>query len=88
MGLKSLGQSRNPQHSRGVLWLIEAQNCGSANPSLPAGWPGGFLSPSHRSTFDEAGRVFESMPAPTNLEISPYRFASDSRILIGDAAAA
>ena len=35
-----------------------------------------------------AGRVFKDKPAPTNLEIPPYRFASDTRILIGDDAKA
>ncbi len=61
---------------------------GTANPSLPADWPGGFFCPCHGSTFDGAGRVFKNKPAPTNLEIPPYRFASDTRILIGDDAKA
>jgi len=61
---------------------------GSANPSLPADWPGGYFCPCHGSTFDGAGRVYKNKPAPTNLEIPPYRFASDSRILIGDDAQA
>jgi ubiquinol-cytochrome c reductase iron-sulfur subunit len=56
---------------------------GTANPSLPADWPGGFFCPCHGSTFDGAGRVFKDKPAPTNLEVPPYRYASDSRILIG-----
>ena len=56
---------------------------GAANPSLPDGWPGGFFCPCHGSTFDGAGRVFKNKPAPTNLEVPPYRYASDSRILIG-----
>jgi ubiquinol-cytochrome c reductase iron-sulfur subunit len=61
---------------------------GSANPSLPADWPGGFFCPCHGSTFDGAGRVYKSKPAPTNLEVPPYRFASDTRLLIGDDAKA
>ena len=61
---------------------------GSGNPSLPADWPGGFFCPCHGSTFDGAGRVFKNKPAPTNLEIPPYRFVADSRILIGDDGAA
>jgi ubiquinol-cytochrome c reductase iron-sulfur subunit len=56
----------------------------SNNPSLPADWPGGFFCPCHGSTFDGAGRVFKNKPAPTNLEVPPYRYVSDSRILIGD----
>jgi len=61
---------------------------GTANPSLPADWPGGFFCPCHGSTFDGAGRVYKNKPAPTNLEIPPHRYASDTRILIGDDAAA
>ena len=57
---------------------------GSANPGLPTDWPGGYLCPCHGSTFDGAGRVFKNKPAPSNLEIPPYRFASNTRILIGD----
>jgi len=61
---------------------------GSANPSLPADWPGGFFCPCHGSTFDGAGRVFKNKPAPTNLEIPPHRYLSDTRLLIGEDAAA
>ena len=54
------------------------------NPSLPADWPGGFFCPCHGSTFDGAGRVFKNKPAPTNLEVPPYRYTSDTRILVGE----
>lgn len=47
-------------------------------------WPGGFFCPCHGSKFDLAGRVFKGVPAPTNLEIPPHKYLSDSRILIGD----
>lgn len=57
---------------------------GTANPSLPADWPGGFFCPCHGSTFDGAGRVFKNKPAPTNLEVPPYRYASDTHLVIGD----
>ena len=57
---------------------------GSANPSLPADWPGGFFCPCHGSTFDGAGRVFKNKPAPTNLEVPPYRYLSDAKLLIGE----
>jgi ubiquinol-cytochrome c reductase iron-sulfur subunit len=60
---------------------------GNANPSLPTDWPGGFFCPCHGSTFDGAGRVFKNKPAPTNLEIPPYRFVGDARLLVGDDAA-
>ncbi len=61
---------------------------GSGNPSVGADWPGGFFCPCHGSTFDLAGRVFKNKPAPTNLEIPPHRYLSDSRLLIGDSDAA
>ncbi len=51
--------------------------------ALGADWPGGFLCPCHGSTFDFAGRVFKNKPAPTNLEIPPYSYLTDSRLLIG-----
>ncbi|MFA6037251.1 MAG: ubiquinol-cytochrome c reductase iron-sulfur subunit [Legionellales bacterium] len=47
-------------------------------------WPGGFFCPCHGSSFDLAGRVFKDVPAPTNLEIPPYQYLSDTLILIGD----
>ena len=60
---------------------------GAANPSLPADWPGGFFCPCHGSTFDGAGRVYKNKPAPTNLEVPPHRYASETRLLIGEDAA-
>jgi ubiquinol-cytochrome c reductase iron-sulfur subunit len=51
---------------------------------LGGDWPGGFFCPCHGSRFDLAGRVFKGVPAPTNLEIPPHKYLSDSRILVGD----
>jgi ubiquinol-cytochrome c reductase iron-sulfur subunit len=61
---------------------------GAGNPALPADWPGGFFCPCHGSTYDTAGRVFKNKPAPSNLEIPPYRYASETRLVIGDDKAA
>lgn len=47
-------------------------------------WLGGFLCPCHGSKFDLAGRVYKDVPAPTNLEVPPYQFLSDTRLLIGE----
>ena len=55
-----------------------------AQPSLPNDWAGGFLCPCHGSTFDMSGRVFKDKPAPDNLEVPPYYYLSDSRLLIGE----
>lgn len=51
---------------------------------IDADWPGGFLCPCHGSTFDLAGRVYKNKPAPDNLEVPPYKYLSDTRILIGE----
>ncbi len=50
---------------------------------LGADWKGGFFCPCHGSKFDMAGRVYKSVPAPVNLEIPPYHFATETRIVIG-----
>jgi ubiquinol-cytochrome c reductase iron-sulfur subunit len=46
-------------------------------------WQGGFYCPCHGSLFDLAGRVFKNKPAPDNLTVPPYKFLSDTRLLIG-----
>ncbi len=50
---------------------------------LGAKWPGGFFCPCHGSKFDLAGRVFNGVPAPTNLVIPPHHYVNDTRLLIG-----
>ena len=44
---------------------------------------GGFFCPCHGSKFDLAGRVYEGVPAPANLEVPPYSYESDAVIVIG-----
>lgn len=48
-----------------------------------ANWKGGFFCPCHKSRFDLAGRVFQGVPAPTNLVVPPYRFIDDGTVEIG-----
>ncbi|MGE5468311.1 MAG: ubiquinol-cytochrome c reductase iron-sulfur subunit [Ignavibacteria bacterium] len=59
--------------------LVPREASGSLGP-----WPGGFLCPCHGSKFDLAGRVFRNVPAPTNLEIPPYRYLTPTRLRIGE----
>lgn len=46
-------------------------------------WLGGYFCPCHGSKFDMAGRVYKNVPAPTNLEIPPFKYLSESQILVG-----
>ena len=46
-------------------------------------WKGGYFCPCHKSRFDMAGRVFQGVPAPTNLVVPPHYYADDSTIVIG-----
>ncbi|MGR9114985.1 MAG: ubiquinol-cytochrome c reductase iron-sulfur subunit [Gammaproteobacteria bacterium] len=51
---------------------------------LGSDWKGGFFCPCHGSWFDLAGRVYRGVPAPTNLVIPPYRYVTDTQIIIGE----
>ena len=51
---------------------------------LGADWLGGFFCPCHSSKFDLAGRVYQGVPAPTNLVVPPHKYVSDNVILVGE----
>jgi len=51
--------------------------------TVPADWPGGWHCPCHGSLYDLAGRVIDGSPAPLNLKVMPYKYLSDTKILIG-----
>lgn len=87
--------ARNPWRSKrpeiGVyLGLCTHLGCspkyhGAIRPEpFDANWQGGFFCPCHGSRFDLAGRVVKAVPAPDNLEVPPYRFESDTLIVIGE----
>ena len=46
-------------------------------------WKGGYFCPCHKSRFDMAGRVFQGVPAPTNLVVPPHHYADDNTIVVG-----
>jgi ubiquinol-cytochrome c reductase iron-sulfur subunit len=55
----------------------------SKTAELGLDWKGGFFCPCHGSKFDLSGRVHKGVPAPYNLEVPPYYFSSESKIIIG-----
>jgi ubiquinol-cytochrome c reductase iron-sulfur subunit len=86
--------ARNPARALKPEYLVVAGVCthlgcapldkfAPGDVTVSADWPGGFFCPCHGSKFDLSGRVFKDVPAPTNLVVPPYRYLSDSRILIG-----
>ncbi len=70
-------------------WLIAIGICthlgcipkGQA-PTDDRGLYGGWFCPCHGSMYDTAGRIRQG-PAPRNLDIPPYAFATDTKIKIG-----
>ena len=63
-------------------WLVVIGLCthlGCVPPKTPDGW----MCPCHGSIFDNSGRVLQS-PAPRNLVVPPYRFVSETEIVIGE----
>ncbi len=56
----------------------------SYRPEITADFQGGFFCPCHGSSFDFAGRVYQGVPAPTNLTVPPHYYVSDDVILIGE----
>ncbi|CAG4883899.1 Ubiquinol-cytochrome c reductase iron-sulfur subunit [Georgfuchsia toluolica] len=67
-----LGCSPTPKFVKGIESGIDAD------------WEGGFYCPCHSSTYDLAGRVFKDKLAPANLEVPPYRFVGDGKLIIGE----
>jgi ubiquinol-cytochrome c reductase iron-sulfur subunit len=52
-------------------------------------WKGGFFCPCHGSKFDLAGRVYNGVPASTNLIVPPYSYEGKNTLIVGvDAEAA
>ena len=66
------------------LGCIPAYRPDIAPPDLGPKWLGGYFCPCHGSRFDLAGRVYKGVPAPTNLVIPPYRFVSNTKVVVGD----
>ena len=65
-------------------WLVLIGICTHLG-CVPLGHEGefnGWFCPCHGSVYDTSGRIRKG-PAPSNLEVPPYEFASDTMIRIG-----
>lgn len=58
--------------------------CARHQPGHDRRLAGRFPVPVPRSIFDLAGRVYLSQPAPTNLEIPPYKWLSAGVVVVGE----
>jgi ubiquinol-cytochrome c reductase iron-sulfur subunit len=65
------------------LGCLPKQHFAAGDPELGPTWPGGYLCPCHGSRFDLAGRVFDGSPASVNLQIPPYSFPKQNRLVVG-----
>lgn len=84
--------AKNKHRSRDPEWFVAVGICthlGCSPQFLPRnftnmdGIDSGFFCPCHGSRFDIAGRVFQGVPAPTNLVVPPHYFIDDATVLIG-----
>jgi ubiquinol-cytochrome c reductase iron-sulfur subunit len=65
-------------------WLVVVGVCTHMG-CVPNKEGAGFTCHCHGSQYDDSGRVVRG-PAPKNLEVPPYHFVSDTKILIGKVA--
>ncbi len=86
---KNEGRSTKPEYAV-FVGLCTHLGC-APNPrpevapaDLGQDWKGGFFCPCHGSKYDLAGRVYKGVPAPTNLDVPPYRYVDDKVIVIGE----
>jgi len=66
-------------------WLVVIGICTHLGcvPVSGAGDYNGWFCPCHGSHYDSSGRIRKG-PAPKNLEIPPYKFLDDTKILVGE----
>ncbi len=62
-------------------WLVVVGICTHLGCVPNRGGPG-WVCPCHGSRYDLSGRIIQG-PAPRNLEVPPYKFVTDDKIIIG-----
>lgn len=83
-----LNELRDPEHDvdrvKKPEWLVVLGICTHLGcvPIADAGEFGGYYCPCHGSHYDASGRIRKG-PAPLNLEVPPYEFASEDMLIVG-----
>lgn len=62
-------------------WLIVVGICTHLG-CVPGRKESGWLCPCHGSVYDNSGRILHG-PAPRNLDVPPYQFLTENKIIIG-----
>ncbi len=73
------------QRTKKPEWLVAIGVCthlGCIPLTQQGDFKGGYFCPCHGSHYDTSGRIRKG-PAPRNLELPPYAFASDTKLVIG-----
>lgn len=81
---KNRHRSIKPEYLVLLSWCTHLGCSPTYSPEVTASWAGGFICPCHGSQFDMSGRVYSSMPAPSNLIVPPHQYLSETQILIGN----
>jgi ubiquinol-cytochrome c reductase iron-sulfur subunit len=83
MQQSSGGKDPEPDVSRvkHADWLVVVGICTHLG-CVPNKNAQGWLCPCHGSVYDNSGRIL-SGPAPRNLDVPPYKFVSENKIVIG-----
>lgn len=84
----SLADLRDPEEdsvrAQNPKWLVIIGVCTHLGcvPISNAGDWGGYYCPCHGSHYDAAGRIRKG-PAPSNMEVPPYKFIDENTLLVG-----
>ncbi|MCH8501267.1 MAG: ubiquinol-cytochrome c reductase iron-sulfur subunit [Aliidiomarina sp.] len=85
--------AKNQHRSINPEWFIAVGICThlgcspqyfERNFGIAEGIDSGFFCACHGSRFDIAGRVFQGVPAPSNLVVPPHYFIDDETVLVGE----
>ncbi|CAH2243755.1 jg14641, partial [Pararge aegeria aegeria] len=75
-------EQRTPEKPEWLIVIGICTHLGCVPVPNSGDWTGGFYCPCHGSHYDNVGRTRKG-PAPLNLEVPPYKFLSDTLVIVG-----